>query len=338
MDISVHISTLLYEQDCIIIPNFGGLVCNYRAADIHPVTHQILPPCKAITFNRLLQNNDGLLVNHLCEKEGINPGFASQLISNWVSSAKSLLQAGEQLNLQNIGSLKADVEGNWLFEQDKSTNFLKSAIGLRIITAEPVLRGKEIDFTEKFKSETKHEIKPRRNWRWAAVAALLLVLVGVAQLMWVGKDIAGLKLNEAGVLHFLNRITNIAEPKIKPMPVYETEVVGEVDTTATHNDVAANEPSEPNVTEYKEPVFDNTVAEEPQDKKYYIMVGAYREPQNIEAAIARLQEKFPDSVILIERGKSLTKLGFSAGNTYREAFQKLQSAWQDDSTYWLLKK
>lgn len=338
MDISVHISTLLYEQDCIIIPGFGGLVCNYRAADIHPVTHVITPPTKAITFNRILQNNDGLLVNYLCAQEGISTGYATQLIGNWVSSAKSLLQSGETVTLHRIGVLKADVEGNWHFEQDWGINYLKAAIGLRAIAAEPVLRGKEIDFTEKFKSETKHEIKPRRNWRWAAVAALLLILVGVAQLMWMGKDIAGLKLNEAGVLHFLNRITNVAEPEIKPMPVYETEMVAEVDTTATQSDAVANEQSEPNVTEYKEPVFDNTVAEEQQDKKYYIMVGAYREPKNIEAAIERLQQKFPDSVILIERGKSLTKLGFSAGNTYREAFQKLQSAWEDDSTYWLLKK
>lgn len=338
MDLSVHISALLYEQDCIIIPNFGGLVCNYRAADIHPVTHHILPPGKAITFNRLLQNSDGLLVNYLCEKERITPAFAAQLISNWVSSAKSMLQNGEQLTLQYIGTLKSDVEGNWQFEQDKSTNYLKSATGLRAITAEPVLRGKEIDFTEKFKAETKHQIEPRKNWRWAVVAALLLLLVGVAQLMWMGKDIAGLKLNEAGVFHFLNRITNVAEPEVKPMPVYEAENMATVDTTAVNNNEENIDLAKPTNTEYQEPVFANTTAEDPKDKKYYIMVGAYREPQNIEAAIARLQQKFPDSVILIERGKSITKLGFSAGSTYREAFQKLQSAWEDDSTYWLLKK
>jgi len=48
MDISSYISELLFEHDCVIIPNFGGFICNYKPADIHPIQNTVSPPAKAI--------------------------------------------------------------------------------------------------------------------------------------------------------------------------------------------------------------------------------------------------------------------------------------------------
>ena len=74
----------------------------------------------------------------------------------------------------------------------------------------------------------------------------------------------------------------------------------------------------------------------PANNKYFVIIGAFIEEKNIAAATARLQERFPDSVILIQKGKRLTKVGYSVGNNFRQAVEKLKEVQtQDDSTYWL---
>ena len=45
------VEKLLYKHDCVIIPGFGGFVCNMEHARIDQVTHVIIPPGKHIIFN-----------------------------------------------------------------------------------------------------------------------------------------------------------------------------------------------------------------------------------------------------------------------------------------------
>ena len=71
---------------------------------------------------------------------------------------------------------------------------------------------------------------------------------------------------------------------------------------------------------------------------YYVIIGAFAEDKNIEAAKQRLQQKFPDSIILVQKGNRLTKLGYSVGNNFWRAKEQLSAAQSEDSTFWLLKK
>ena len=67
-----YISDLLFLHDCVIIPDFGGFICNYRSAYIDADSGVICPPGKDILFNRNLTHNDGLLVNWIADKENIS--------------------------------------------------------------------------------------------------------------------------------------------------------------------------------------------------------------------------------------------------------------------------
>ncbi len=69
MDISLHISSLLFEHECVVVPGLGGFVSNYSPARIHPVQHLFQPPSKTILFNPELKNNDGLLAKFIAENE-----------------------------------------------------------------------------------------------------------------------------------------------------------------------------------------------------------------------------------------------------------------------------
>lgn len=345
MDISNFVSDLLLEHDCVIIPGFGGFICNYKPAEIHAILHSVSPPSKAISFNRNLKSNDGLLINFIAERGNVSFIEATEIVNTWVKSSMSLLKKGEDVLLRKIGKLHHDFESNLLFTPDDSTNYLKSSFGLRILTVEPIMRGKVIDFTEKFQQETKHVTTDKKSWRIAAMVLLLAGIATIAQLMWTGVEIKRLNLDEANVFSFINRIFKAEEPEIKPLPVEITTPVVAQDTAIAENAEPANSESvtENNSTE-PEPEISNPVPVQEENSftasphTYYVMIGAFTEEKNIEAAKLRLQQKFPDSVILVEKGKRLTKLGFSAGNNFYQAKAQLESAQQEDATYWLMKK
>ncbi len=76
--IEKYIKYLLFEHDCVVIPDFGGFIANYVSADIHPIRHTFVPPSKNIAFNEMLKLNDGLLVAHIANHEHISREEALQ--------------------------------------------------------------------------------------------------------------------------------------------------------------------------------------------------------------------------------------------------------------------
>jgi hypothetical protein len=348
MDISPYISSLLLEHDCVIVPGLGGFVCNYRSSDIHPIRHTISPPSKAISFNKNLKQNDGLLIQHIAENSGIASSAATAMVSDWVNTATGLLKNKEQVVISKVGVLAADIEANIQFFPNEEVNYLKSSFGLRTITVPPVMRGKEIEFTEKFRAETKHIGTARKPWRVAAAIALLVMLGVLAQLMYSGKQIASLNLSESGVFNTVNSIFKIDEPEFNPIPIETVSVSSDEGTEPVLSEESVNvdieipEGSTNDTEQVVVPPLNESVSlsESASDEPtYYVMIGAFVEEKNMEAAKQRLQQKYPDSAILIEKGRRLTKFGYSVGHNYQEAVRQLRVAQQeDDSTIWLLRK
>lgn len=127
--VDAHISELLYDHNCVIIPNFGGFLANYSSAKIHPVLHQFTPPSKHIVFNKNLKNNDGLLANQIAASENIQYTAALEQINSFVNDINASLKKGEKIKIDTIGVLSLDVERNIQFKQS-TTNFLNEAFGL----------------------------------------------------------------------------------------------------------------------------------------------------------------------------------------------------------------
>ena len=72
MKLEQYISKLLYQYDCVIVPGLGGFVANYKSATIQPVQNTFSPPSKGISFNKNLNNNDGLLANFIAQEETVS--------------------------------------------------------------------------------------------------------------------------------------------------------------------------------------------------------------------------------------------------------------------------
>ena len=66
-----YIKDLLYQHECVTIPNFGAFLTRSIHVLIHPDTGVFNPTRKEVGFNQLLTSNDGILANYIAKKENI---------------------------------------------------------------------------------------------------------------------------------------------------------------------------------------------------------------------------------------------------------------------------
>lgn len=127
-----YISDLLFLHDCVIIPEFGGFICNYKCAYIDEDSGMILPPTKEIAFNRSLKHNDGLLVNWVASKEKISYDKATKQVELFAEELKVKLNQHHRIAFGDIGVFYTDRRFNIIFENGEN-NFLADAFGMERI-------------------------------------------------------------------------------------------------------------------------------------------------------------------------------------------------------------
>ncbi|WP_170170460.1 HU domain-containing protein [Hymenobacter perfusus] len=136
--LSDHIRTLLRDHDCIIIPDFGGLIAEYAPARIHPVRHTLTPPAKRVAFNQSLTRNDGLLVDALSAKLDLSTAQARQLVREAVLRMEQELETGMRTELSGVGTFRRTPGRGLEFEYTGGQNLLSASFGLPELVSRPV--------------------------------------------------------------------------------------------------------------------------------------------------------------------------------------------------------
>ncbi len=168
MNLALFIEELLWEHDCVILPGWGGFIANYQSAKKNPITHELFPPSRQLSFNKHLTQQDGLLQSHIAKKLFISIQEAQQHIQNWVKEHHQKLMNGEKILLAQIGVFAQDVNGQIQFIPSEHNTFLKSSFGLPTIQLQVTQPHKLIQSTEK--SPYPHTKK------WLVAAGLALAL------------------------------------------------------------------------------------------------------------------------------------------------------------------
>jgi cell division septation protein DedD len=137
--IQEHIQGLLFEHDCVIIPDFGGLITHFEPARIHPVRHTFLPPSKRVAFNEKLKLNDGLLISTFAYHMHLTAEAAQQQVGDFVRQLQAELQANQRFELRGLGLFRLNAEQKIEFEYYATCNFLNDSFGLPELLTRPVL-------------------------------------------------------------------------------------------------------------------------------------------------------------------------------------------------------
>ncbi|KAA9325239.1 HU domain-containing protein [Adhaeribacter soli] len=134
-----QIQDLLHDHDCVIIPDFGGLIAQYASSKIHPVKHTFTPPSKKIAFNEKLKHNDGLLISHLAQHLKVPSEQAQQMVNQFVGNMQTNLVKNKRFELQGIGIFRLNAEHKIEFEYLEGENFLADSFGLPELEARPII-------------------------------------------------------------------------------------------------------------------------------------------------------------------------------------------------------
>ncbi|MBP7478391.1 MAG: SPOR domain-containing protein [Chitinophagales bacterium] len=166
IQIENHIFELLWKNNCIILPGFGGFVCNKKASKIID-GELIAPPTKTISFNKNLIANDGLLYHFVAQKMDLTYNMAEEACRSFIQQIINRLNAGESIFFHQIGKLYFDAEKNLQFFPTMVENFALSSYGLKKIKLHAINRNivpeaiKPVDFFEEILIEKPVMIQER---------------------------------------------------------------------------------------------------------------------------------------------------------------------------------
>ncbi len=116
INLARHISFLLLENDCVIVPGFGGFITHHVPATCDTSKGIFIPPARIIGFNPLLKINDGLLVQSYMQTYNLGFRDAALMVKKDTNDLLKELHDNGKADLQDIGQLRCNIQGKYDFE------------------------------------------------------------------------------------------------------------------------------------------------------------------------------------------------------------------------------
>ena len=319
--INKHISFLLCEHNCVVIPDFGGFVANYESARIDSRSHFMYAPKKSIVFNKSLQNNDGLLVNEIASCEGLTFKQAKKELDKYVLDLKESLKLYKKVFIEEVGTLLYTSEGNILFVQSNSRNHLLDSFGLSTLQYPAIQR---TSVQEQFEEKIKHIDKkhlPSNKKVWLKAAAVLLPLFMVSALGISNKE--KIQTTYANLSPFSSSTKEIVETK-------KSYSLDKFDIESPTNDI------EQSVISFYE-AKDYMVTTPIDLDKHFIFAGAFSSEINAQKMITKLKgANFGNSKIVNQSRSGLYRVCYDGFSNSSEALSALRKIKKTNPSAWLL--
>ncbi len=289
-----YINDLLYRYECVIVPGFGGFITNEISARVNHYTHTFHAPMKQISFNRNLQNNDGLLANYISSVEKISFIEAMNLINIQTEKWNDLLKK-ETVEISKIGSLSLNKEQKLIFEPSLLENYLTSSFGLNTFNSAAI---KRLEYKEQVrKLETIVPIIPSEENRrktpvFLKYAASLAILFVLGSIGWKAYD-----SNQ-----------------------YQKHLIAE-----QHQQNLVQEKIQEATFVIKNPLPAITLNVGKEMNNYHVIAGAFRDPENAERKVNQLIEKGYDAKVLGINKWKLTQVSYASFSNKNDAINSLRS-------------
>ena len=145
IELERHIEILLLSNDCVIVPGFGGFMAHHVDGRYDGRDNMFLPPLRTIGFNPQLQMNDSLLALSYVEAYDISYPDALERIANEVAEVKQTLENTGKFELNDIGTIVLNEDGNYTFEPCEAGILTPELYGLGGFTMLPISQIADLD-------------------------------------------------------------------------------------------------------------------------------------------------------------------------------------------------
>lgn len=222
-----HIDLLLRENDCVILPGFGGFIAHTVPAYYVSEEHLYYPPSRSISFNSAITMNDGLLAQSYMRSYQVDYARATYMIDVAVDSLRDELDERGEVELPHIGVIKQDVYQALQFVPEESgiasprnfglgSFFMKELCQLQEMAAMDMAKPKKAIITQTAKTFDVHISKSMLKQVMSTAAVfLLLLMVSLPTGNYKPTDIASLQLVN---------VANVQKEQSAPLAVEQADV------------------------------------------------------------------------------------------------------------------
>ncbi len=307
MQLATYIKDLLYRYECVIIPGFGAFLTQYQSATIDGVNHTMFPPGKRVSFNRMLQTNDGLLANYVATVDGLSYETALQQIRNYTAQLSLRLVENKEVEIPQIGTFMLNKEQSVQFIPFQKETFSTASFGLASVASIPVQRDVYKQQVEALEKTAPLLFTPERRkktpyLRYAAIGLIALTLAGFSGVKWYENDVANHNFVQKQKADSLVDVQIQSATFEIPNPL---------------------------------PAINITVPKE--TGRYHIVAGAFRIEANAHKKIAQLSDKGYTAKYIGANRYGLHQVVYSSYATRREAQKALKTIKRSENRdAWLL--
>lgn len=138
--ITKHIEALLFQEECVVVPNLGAFIRHNHSARLDQASGVIYPGYTSISFNAALQQQDGLLVERYMKAFSYSYRRALALLESDVSEMKEELSRAGIIQVGQVGRLLLDKQlGKLTFLPNEQHPFALDFLGLQPLPLLPQL-------------------------------------------------------------------------------------------------------------------------------------------------------------------------------------------------------
>ena len=247
----------------MIIPGFGGFIAHHVDAKYDENDGLWLPPYRTLGFNPLLTLNDSLLVQSYVEAYDMSYPDALRQIEAEVENLKNVLHTESMYEMDGIGTIRVNIEGNYEFEPCEAGILSPELYGLADFsfkrfsdeelleetdsateTAQEIRTSQEdekpspalLDFIENDTDDESHAIVVKMSWIRNAVA----IAAAVACFFLLATPIANSDLGTKTMSQLQGNIIYKLMPKDSNMTPAQPVVENEEETTVAKTDGKAD--------------------------------------------------------------------------------------------------
>lgn len=346
IELAQHIEILLLENDCVIVPGFGGFVAHYAPAVRVEHENLFLPPMRTIGFNPQLRLNDGVLVQSYMNVYDTNFSDAAKRIEKEVSELIATLHEDGKIDLINVGEVRYTIHDTYEFvpyDHKITTPYLYGLDSFEMKELSALQQPKEKVLTPVVLQEKKsYEIRINRALLRNAVA----IVAAVALFFFLSTPIENTYVEKENYAQLLP--SDLFE-KIEKQSVATTPIVI-AKKTVTKTD-KKQQPTVAKPIAVKEIKVAKTPSVEPvsvpepteksrvEDNRFHIIVAGGVALKNAETLVTKLKaEGFENAAVLHSDGK--IRVSIMSYATNEEATKQMLQLRKNEAyqNAWLLAK
>lgn len=324
-----HIELLLRDNDCVILPGFGGFIAHFQPAYYVSEEHLYYPPSRSISFNAALTMNDGLLAQSYMQTYKVDYAQACHLIDIAIDKLSDNLDDNGSATLSHIGTLQQDIHGILQFTPETMTIDSPQFFGLgsflihdlaeleRKAHNEQGISNAESIITQNEKTINVHINKGfLRHMMSTAAILLLLLMIAIPTGKQQPTDIASLDLSILNTSKTPSAeqaetiIEEASQPILPEVVVYETNepTTGAIHSESIEPQSSLTETVEASVLEPISTPVPSTATEAPStlnvlhpEKTYHIIVASLPNHRGAEETLGKYIAKGYTNASLVER-------------------------------------